>query len=95
MWSDKWTVFASWQLGCCTQHRQIHYVLCRDALNDATPIAWKVFDNEAGHLDVYDSLAEFLEHQVFHIEQTPGGHKQQLALISNTYPTYAWYDTYL
>ncbi|KAK4609710.1 hypothetical protein CLAFUR0_14518 [Fulvia fulva] len=95
MWSDDWTVFTSWELGCCTQHRQIHYVLCRDARNDAVPIAWKVFDNTADHLDVYDSLAQFLEHQTVHIEQTPGGHKQELALYSDTYPTYAWYDSYL
>jgi hypothetical protein len=94
-WSENWTLFASWELGGCMQHRQIYYVLCRDARNDASPVAWHVFDKNDIEIDVYDSLVEFLEHETLYIEQTPGGHKQELILYSNTYPTYAWYHTFI
>ncbi|CZT22673.1 uncharacterized protein RCC_08378 [Ramularia collo-cygni] len=89
-WNDDWTVFAAWELGGCTQHRQIFYVLSRDAHNEAAPITWKVFDKNGIELHVYDSVVQFLEHETFHIEQTPGGHKQEQILDSETYPTYAW-----
>lgn len=84
-----WKPFATFQLGCCTQHRQIDYVFCRDAHDDAAPVAWKVFDwdNSEG-LNLYDSLAAFLEHETVHIEATPGGHKQEHILMWDRYPTY-------
>lgn len=91
-WRKHWVPFAAFELGGCTQHRQIYYVLCRDAHDDAAPIAWRVMDRDDVELDVYNSLAEFLEHETLHIEERAGGHKQELILYDDRYPSYRWWD---
>lgn len=89
-WRDDWTVFAALELGGCNQHRQIYYVLCRAKHKEDNPVAWRIMDRNDIEFDVYGSLAEFLEHETVYIEETPGGHKQELVLYSDTYPTYNW-----
>ncbi|CZT14918.1 uncharacterized protein RCC_12264 [Ramularia collo-cygni] len=80
--------FAAWQLGGCNQHRQIYYVLGRDLNDNTAPITWKVFDRNDVEMELFENLTEFLHHETQHIEQTPGGHKQEHILFSDAYPTW-------
>lgn len=86
--SEGCTPYAAWELGGCTQHRQIYYVLCRESGKDAASLVWKIFDRADVELDVYDNLAEFISHQTEHIEKRPGGHQQEHILYASSYPVY-------
>lgn len=64
-------------------------MLCRYAHNDAALIAGKIFDRNDIELEMYNDLAEFLQHATCHIESQPGGHFQEFILDDvEGFPTY-------
>ncbi|KAK4948832.1 hypothetical protein LTR10_012205 [Elasticomyces elasticus] len=78
---------AGWELGSSHQHRQIYYVSCHktndtDDANDS----WRIFDRADVNIDMYESLAHFLQHETAYVEENPGGAQQNYMVVRDCYP---------
>ena len=85
-----YTALAAWEIGGCTQFRQIYYVLCyridRNDKETAADARWRIFDHDDMCVDVYDSLTAFVEHETKRVGERPGGAKQVQIIIDCPYP---------
>ncbi|KAK5715872.1 hypothetical protein LTR15_009697 [Elasticomyces elasticus] len=87
--SEGFVPLAGWEIGACQQHRQKHYVFCRDkgdTTSDNGP--WRIFDKAGVDCDVYANLADFLEHETAYVHEEPGGGQTEQVLYHDTYPAF-------
>ncbi|KAK3635211.1 hypothetical protein LTR56_014820 [Elasticomyces elasticus] len=87
--SEGFVPLAGWEIGACQQHRQIYYVFCHnkgDTTSDSG--SWRIFDKSGVDCNVYENLADFLQHETAYVDEEPGGGQTEHVLGHDTYPAF-------